>query len=83
MSRGKDAKDVDWSEVAATFEDAEPVSEALFAQYCHRIDFLVRLIRAGGRETRSHKDKSRGAGKETAQNQQEQNQEWPRKYRQK
>lgn len=25
MSRGKNAKDVDWSEVAATFDDIEPV----------------------------------------------------------
>lgn len=27
ISRGKNAKDVDWSEVAATFEDAEQVAE--------------------------------------------------------
>lgn len=30
VSRGKNAKDVDWSEVAATFDDIEPVSLFFF-----------------------------------------------------
>lgn len=42
ISRGKNAKDVDWSEVAATFDDIEPVS--IFCAMIWKIIKNIKII---------------------------------------